>query len=91
MKKTGKKKEVKLYFYQKVSDEETVIDGFKAKAWEDFLIVKVSQSQLFDSNQHEALVNVLRKYSEENNKEVIVIDDKSDIEFYAVEVEEDDE
>lgn len=78
---------VKLYVYQHQPDE-TVIDTFTAKSWEDFIIIEVDME---DADALQAMSQAMVKYADEHpEKHVFLVGKASEVSFYGVRPEEDD-
>lgn len=76
---------VKLYVYQHLQDE-TTIDTFAAKTWEDFILVKVDFQ---DPDTLEGIQQAFLEYAEKHpEKQVVLFADDLGLEFYGVREEE---
>lgn len=68
---------------------ETIIETCSAKTWDDFTIVTIDAPNL-TAESFEQLQDIFSEYSKHMNKEVVLVPKGVDIEFYGVEVDEDD-
>lgn len=79
-------KKVKLVFYERQRNE-IVIDDIEAKEWDDFVIVYLAGDIIRELRESEPILKSLREYADRSGKEVIIVPEGSDISFYGVEVE----
>lgn len=80
-------KKVKLVFYQRVNNE-IVIDNIPATEWDDFLVVHIRASSHW--NEQEPFVQAFKDYADKTGKEVLLIPEDWDIQFYGIEVEDEE-
>lgn len=78
---------VKLKFYEH-GNQETIVNGFQAKDWGDFLLITLEAEQI-NPESYQQIANIFAEYSQKMDKEVILIPKGWDIQFYGVEVRED--
>lgn len=74
---------VELHVYAR-EGEEIVIDKYKARNWEDFLIIDIEAQGMTQERWNE-LHNVLAPIAAQMEKQVIIIPRHIDIQFYGVE------
>ena len=78
---------VKLYTYEKLPNE-TVIESFEAKCWDDFVLVQMP----LDRNDEAGMWSLYDNFEKcWPGKKIVLVPDTVDIHFYGVRLEEQEE